>query len=189
MNENQMFDLVKKEIDRALKIRKHPRIAICGKCASGKTTLAMKLREYFSADVIHLDDFFLPCDLRTKERLSEIGGNIHYERVKEEVVKGLFSDKKFLYRIFDCKTMDYAEYREINPDNIVIIEGIYALHPKFCMEYDLKIFLEVSDEEQKRRILLRNGEKQAKRFFNEWIPMENKFIDFFDIKRKCDIVI
>ena len=60
-------------------------IAIDGRAASGKSTLAQQLGELLDADVIHMDDFFLPPSLRTKERLSEPGGNVHYERFAEEV--------------------------------------------------------------------------------------------------------
>ena len=32
-----------------------------------------------------MDDFFLPMELRTAERLEEPGGNVHYERFSAEV--------------------------------------------------------------------------------------------------------
>ena len=46
-------------------------IAIDGRCASGKTTLANKLAQHFHANVFHMDDYFLRKEQRTKERLSE----------------------------------------------------------------------------------------------------------------------
>ena len=35
-------------------------IAIDGRCAAGKTTLAARLAKELGGDVIHMDDFFLP---------------------------------------------------------------------------------------------------------------------------------
>ena len=61
-------------------------LAIDGCSASGKTTLAQRLAERFSGDVVHMDDFFLPLSLRTPERLAEPGGNVHYERFLEQIV-------------------------------------------------------------------------------------------------------
>ena len=61
-------------------------IAIDGKCATGKTTLAARLASGLDADVIHMDDFFLPPAKRTQQRLSEPGGNVDYERFMEEVL-------------------------------------------------------------------------------------------------------
>ena len=51
-------------------------IAIDGMAASGKSTLAARLAEELDGCVIHMDDFFLPPELRTQERLSSPGGNV-----------------------------------------------------------------------------------------------------------------
>ena len=69
--------------------------AIDGRCASGKTTLAKALAKETGAGVIHMDDFFLPEELRTKERLSSPGGNVHYERFREEVLENLKRKRDF----------------------------------------------------------------------------------------------
>lgn len=44
-------------------------IAIDGRCASGKTTLAEKLAQYFHANVFHMDDYFLRKEQRKKDYL------------------------------------------------------------------------------------------------------------------------
>ena len=60
-------------------------VAIEGPCGSGKSTLANHLLEIFGdqANLIHMDDFFLPLELRTTDRLAEPGGNIDYVRFHE----------------------------------------------------------------------------------------------------------
>ena len=42
-----------------------------------------------------MDDFFLPPALRTPERRSEPGGNVHYERFLTEVLPNLRSEDLF----------------------------------------------------------------------------------------------
>ena len=64
-------------------------IALDGRAAAGKSTLAAALAETLQAAVIHMDDFFLPPALRTPQRLDRPGGNIHYERFAEEVLPRL----------------------------------------------------------------------------------------------------
>ena len=51
-------------IDRLLRDGKPRIIAIDGRCASGKTTLAEALGRHYHCNVIHMDHFFLrtPCD-------------------------------------------------------------------------------------------------------------------------------
>ena len=57
-------------------------VAIDGRCASGKSTLAAYLKSALACSVIHMDHFFLQPHQRTEKRLREPGGNVDYERFK-----------------------------------------------------------------------------------------------------------
>ena len=162
-------------------------IAIDGKAASGKTTIARQLAAILQAGVIHMDDFFLPLDLRTPERLIEPGGNVHYERFKSEVLPEIKRPEPFVYRRFDCSKMQLGKNRDVSASRWRIVEGAYSLHPQFGDYADLKVFFDISPEEQIERIRKRNGERAAEIFAKRWIPMEEKYIKFFDIKAKADI--
>lgn len=175
-------------INEIKKIKKKPCIvAIDGRCGAGKTTLALNLKKHFGCSVVHMDDFFLRPFQRTEERLNEAGGNIDYERFMEEVVIPLKMKQSFCYKPFNCCTLDYDKEKTVDISDIVIIEGAYSCHPKFADIYDLKIFLDVSREEQLRRIEKRNGKAQAEQFVNKWIPLEETYFNTFKIKEKCDI--
>ncbi len=163
--------------------------AIDGMCASGKTTLAELLSDVLNAPVYHMDDFFLPPDKRTKERLSEAGGNVDYERFRTDVLDPLLEKKPFSFRPFDCSVMDFSEPVACESAELSIIEGSYAHHPTLAGDYDFKIFLSVNPGTQLERIRVRNGEKMLERFKNEWIPMENRYFETFDIAKKADYVI
>ncbi len=163
-------------------------IAIDGKAASGKSTLTAYLQDQINAEVIHMDDFFLPIALRTKSRLKEQGGNIHYERFIDEVINHLHHEH-FSYKIFDCSIMDFTKEVKIENPKYLIIEGSYALHPKFNHYADLNIFLDIDNETQIKRITKRNDFNKINRFINEWLPMENEYFEHFNIKEKADIII
>ena len=62
-------------------------IAIDGRCASGKSTLTEDVKRVMDINVVRMDDFFLPLSLRTPERFALPGGNVHYERFIDEVIK------------------------------------------------------------------------------------------------------
>lgn len=178
-----------KIVSSILKEKPNAIIGIDGYCASGKTTLAVNFAEKFSAQIIHMDDFFLPPDMRTEQRLSQTGGNVHYERFNTEVVSGLENGVEFVYRAFSCKHGSFTESKKVSPDMPVIIEGSYALHPNINLNYDLKIFLKADYETRLARILERNGAEALEVFKEKWIPLENKYFDEFGIEEKCDIVI
>lgn len=164
-------------------------IAIDGCCASGKTTFAKHLEKKFGFQVIHTDDFFLPLEMRTEERLSQAGGNIHYERFNDEVIKGIKCGKDFEYRIFSCKAGTFCGTKSISLLKPIVIEGAYALHPETADIYDLKVFFSIDAETQLKRILERNGADALENFKNKWIPFENLYFEAYNIKSKCDIII
>lgn len=164
-------------------------IAIDGRAASGKTTVANCLSVILGAQVVRMDDFFLPPDLRTPERLAEAGGNLHYERFCQEVLPALKKKEGFSYGIFDCGEMEIVGKREIAEGEWRIVEGSYSHHPKFGKYADLKVVCSVSSEEQMRRILIRNGEKLAEMFEKMWIPMEEKYFANFEIYSSADILL
>ena len=164
-------------------------LAIDGLSASGKTTLAKLLEEKYECTVFHMDDFFLQPFQRTKERYEEIGGNIDRERFLDQVLKPLFKGEKIKYQPFDCSVMTLLNTIEVTPKKLTVIEGVYSMHPLFLPYYDYSVFLQIDKELQKERILKRNTPAVSKRFFNEWIPMENRYFESFNIKEKCNMII
>lgn len=163
-------------------------VAIDGNCTSGKTTLANQLAEIYDCNVFHMDDFFLRPEQRTPERFGEAGGNVDYERFNEEVLLPMKSGKPFSYCPFDCSTFELTDPIAVTPRKLNIIEGTYSLHPYFGDIYDLKIRLTISPEQQRQRILERPVFLH-KRFFEEWIPMEERYFDGFCISEKADIIL
>lgn len=168
--------------------KKHIVISIDGNSASGKSTLAENLANLLNAETVHCDDFFLPQEMRSEERLNEVGGNIHYERLKEEVIDKLRKPTVISYKAYNCQSGDFINKFLMNK-KIIIVEGAYSCHPYFENYADFKIFLKVDEETQRERILKRNGEEMLKRFTNEWIPKENKYFNEFKIEEKADIII
>lgn len=176
------------EIDK--RIKKGPlKIAIEGGSASGKSTLAEIMKKIYDCTVFHTDDFFLPKEKKTPERLSQAGGNLDRERFIEEVLVPLKENKTVNYRRFDCSTMSIQEAVRIIPENLIVTEGAYSMHPDMEKFYDFSVFLDISPQFQRERILKRNSPDFAERFFNQWIPLENKYFEETDTKNRCSLCI
>lgn len=163
-------------------------VAIEGASASGKTTLAEMLSRVYDCNVFHMDDYFLRPEQRTPERFAEIGGNVDRERFAKEILEPLMNNETVNYRPFDCSTQTLGETVTVLPKKLTIVEGVYSAHPAFSKYYDIAVFLNVDEECQKKRILARNGEKLAERFFGEWIPLENRYFSGTDIKNRADLI-
>lgn len=162
-------------------------IGIDGMCAAGKTTLGFYLQSIFECNLFHMDDFFLRNHQRTKERLKEVGGNVDYERFLLEVIRPVQKKQSVLYRPYSCSTGKIENEVKIPYKRLNIVEGSYSLHPYFQEVYNLKIFLEISKEEQVRRVTERNGVQMLPRFLEEWIPKENDYFEKYQISESDTI--
>ena len=117
-------DLIKTIESTTVKI-----IAIDGRCAAGKTTLAGKMAEELHCKVVHMDDYYLPFGKRTDSVMQNPGGHMDYERIIDEIFAPLKAGKEAW-----C-------------------------HPQLEAYYDYKIFLDIVLEEQERRLTQRNPER------------------------------
>lgn len=163
-------------------------VAIDGLCGSGKSTLGALLASVYDCNLFHADDFFLPEEMRTPERYATPGGNVHWERIKSEILEPLKKGEPFSYRKFDCSALDYGESIAVTPKKLNILEGSYSMHPELIDAYDLKIFLKTTPETQSARILTRNGPEYHAMFVHKWIPLENKYFETFPVEEQCDLV-
>lgn len=180
-----VFEIIKEFIDENRPLI----IAIDGRCGSGKSSLATLIEEIFYCNVFHLDDFFLPFEMKTAERLAQPGGNVHYERFEEEVLRAVQKHENINFRPYSCAKRDLDEPINIEFKNLTIVEGSYSMHPMLQQAYDYKIFLTVDPEVQRQRILRRNGEEKLQDFLDRWIPMEEHYFSALNIEKECDIVV
>lgn len=177
-------------ITELIKLREKPLIvAIDGRCAAGKTTLAERLRGLTGCNLIHADSFFLRPEQRTEERLNTAGGNIDYERLAKEVLLPLKNGEAFFYRPFNCKTMGFSDGIRVEPNALTIVEGSYSCHPALWEFYGLRIFVTVDPEEQLKRIERRNGADALTVFRERWIPLEEKYFVELRIAERCDCLL
>ena len=183
----QVLDIIREELQRILQTQAVPLVAIDGRCASGKTTLAAQMQKKLDCHVIHMDDFFLRPEQRTEGRLRQPGGNVDWERFREEVLTPFRQGVSFSYRPYDCHIRDFREPVRVIPDRLIVVEGAYSCHPELWGDYDLHIFLSVAPDEQMRRIRARNGAEQAMVFQRKWIPLEERYFQAFRIAQRCEL--
>ena len=176
-------------IDRLTAERSRVGFASEGGSASGKTTLGELLQNVYGCPVFHMDDFFLRPEQRAEARFAQPGGNVDRERFLSEVLLPLRQGKMVDYRRFDCATFTIAPPQRIEAGTLNIVEGAYSMHPNLAPYYDLSVFLPISAEKQRERILKRNAPAHAKQFFDRWIPFEQRYFDALDVRNRCDLIL
>lgn len=186
MQMEDFIPVLKASLKNLLEHKQQVLVAIDGNCTAGKSTLASLLQAEFDCNVFHMDDFFLRPGQRTPERYAQPGGNVDYERFREEVLAPLQTGKPFSYRPFDCGSFTLSEPVTVEPRQLNIVEGTYSQHPYFGDVYDYRVFLSITPDQQRERIL-RRPLFLHRRFFEEWIPMEQMYFDHFRIPDQCDL--
>ena len=162
-------------------------VAIDGRCAAGKTTLANRWGAAFGWSVAHLDDFFLRPEQRTPQRYTAPGENVDHERFLAQVLTPLRQGQTPVYQPFDCHAMALGPAVSLPVTSVVLIEGSYACHPSLWDSYDLRLFMTVDPSTQLRRILARNGPETARVFQDRWIPLEERYFAAFQVEQRCDL--
>lgn len=183
---NEVYDTICEKI-QSLKHKDCILVAIDGRCGSGKTTLANKLKQDLSCEVLAMDDFFLRPEQRTEERYQEPGGNVDYERV-EEVLKEYKEHNTATYQPFDCQTFTLGKQRILSNNPVLIVEGSYSCHPRLQKYYDYKLFLTIEPQKQRDRLHNRDRNK-IQDFIEKWIPLEENYFMSYNIEQSCDDVI
>lgn len=178
--------LLFRELDGLRAKNKRAIVAIDGRCASGKTSLAKQIEETFGFSVIHMDHFFLRPEQRTAERYAEPGGNIDHERFSAELLLPLRRGQTPVYRPFDCQTQTLLEPIPFAASPVVVVEGSYSCCPALWEHYDLRVFLTIDAQRQMERILARDGAGCADTFRKKWIPLEEQYFSDCQIESKCN---
>ena len=163
-------------------------LALDGRCASGKTTLAVRLQDALGCNVIHIDDFYLPLAKRSAERMAEPGGNVYVERLRTEVLSPLCAGKKVSYCPYDCHADRFLSPQKLVPALPTLIEGSYSCHPGLRLFYNCCVFLDITPDRQRERLLQRNPES-FEAFKNMWIPREEYYFKHCEIRSHCDLVL
>ena len=177
---------IQETVQALLKEKPRVLVALEGRCASGKSTLAEILSREFGWAVAHMDDFFLRPEQRTPQRLAKPGGNVDWERVLEEVLLPWQGGGQVAYRPYDCQSGKEGDLVQLDPAaRVLVVEGSYSVHPGLWKYYDLRVFLDVDERRQMARISRREGKSRSRIFRDRWIPLEEAYLTALPIAQRC----
>ena len=165
-------------------------IAVDGRCGSGKTGFASLAAGTLAraANLVHMDDFYLPPDRRRADWTEVPAGNMDLERFREEVLLPARAGRLETYRPYDCQTGRLKEPVELNGASLTIVEGTYSQHPSLAGCYDYKIFLTCDRDEQTRRLRVREGE-YFPTFDRVWRTLEERYFAACGVEEAADLAV
>jgi uridine kinase len=189
--------------------RPHPvRVAIDGRSAAGKTTLADELVapiERHGRTVIRasVDDFHRPAAERYRRgRYSAESfyfDAFDYPAVREHLLLplGPGGDRRYrpaFYDAFNDHPIDEPP-REAPDDAVVVVDGIFLLRPELSDLWDIRVFVDVPPEESVRRGVLRDQgwmgseEEARRRYLERYLPGEQVYLTAVRPQQYADAVV
>jgi uridine kinase len=146
-------------------------IAIDGRAGAGKTTLAARFFEELSVDktveVIHMDDLYDGWENALDEGLT---------KTLESIVNAHQKKEGFEIDIFNWQSMSFDSKRQINPVDILILEGVGA-GQKVVRDAGATLYwLDIDADDGIARVLKRDGNQIASQMKQWQIAQEIHFM-------------
>ncbi len=121
-------------------------VALDGHSASGKSTLAKRVKEGLEeVTLIHTDDFYRVMPERARATLTPPEGYAKFydwQRLREQVLEPLRKNRVARYQHYDWTANLLGDTVEVEPKGIIVIEGCYSSRPELRPYYHLTIHVE-----------------------------------------------
>ncbi|HCL02302.1 MAG TPA: uridine kinase [Lachnoclostridium phytofermentans] len=176
-------------------------IGVAGGSASGKTTVAARLKEEYNDNVelICHDSYYLAHDdMPFEERVK-----INYDHPNAFDTERMLRDIRSLKQgiAIDCPVYSYSEHNRtketvhIRATKVIIIEGFLIFENKELRDLmDIKIFVDTDADERLVRRILRDVKERGRslesvisQYINTVKPMHEQFVE--PTKKYADIII
>jgi uridine kinase len=176
-------------------------IGVSGGSASGKTTVANRIKEAYkdSVELLSHDFYYKPhYDLPFEER-----ANLNYDHPNAFDTERLINDIKMLkqYIAIDRPIYSYTEHNRltdtvrVNPAKVIILEGFMIFENAELRDLmDIRIFVDTDADERLIRRIIRDVNERGRslesvinQYSNTVKPMHELFVEPY--KKHADIII
>jgi uridine kinase len=157
--------------------------AIDGCGGAGKSTLAQRIRAALdvAVSIVAVDDFYRPLTNDQRVALDPHHGYENYfdwQRMRNDAIIPLRAGKAARYQRYDWSTDRLAEWIEVAPASVVIVEGVYSSRPELRPLLDAAIFIDTPREERLRRMLSRG--QDAGGWIQRWMAAEDWYLEHIE---------
>jgi len=163
-------------------------IGINGIDCSGKTTFAKALEAWlrsigYLTQLIAIDDFHNPRETRyagSNQADNYYNESFNIKPMIEKLLKPLRETGRVAaeLRLLNLNTDKYDTVKKysIDPDTIVIMEGVFLFRKELAPFIDYKIYLDITFEESKRRAKERDSRADMDKYDTKYLPAQERYI-------------
>ena len=166
-------------------------VAIDGGAGAGKSMLARGIREHLeSVSILRTDDFFRPLNEHPiaqlpAEKLYEL--YFPWERMCDEALIPLHRGETAKYQRHDWSTDRLLDWVSVEPDKVVLVEGVYSSRPELRPMLDAIIFVDAPRDERLRRILARDPNPSD--WLRPWMSAEDWYLNQIRPQDTTDLIL
>jgi phosphoglycolate phosphatase len=180
-------------------------VGVNGVDCSGKTIFASSLEQYLlkrghKTQLIRLDDFHNPKEIRSRgdnEIDAYINNAFNLDLLADELLaptkRGETIDHNLTLLDLDSDNFTNNKSYRIDPETIVIVEGVLLYRPPLDAHFDYRSFLDVTFAEVLRRAEARDvplyGPEFLDRYRTKYIPIQKRYLAEHTPLKKCDLVV
>ena len=166
-------------------------VAIDGLAGAGKSTLAKQLvAQMPNASCVNIDDFYRPIHFDQVIKLGSyelIESFFDWRRLKDHLLIPAGKSLCSVYRKYDWDSDELSDKIEIPANDVLIVEGVFALLPALRAFYQFKIYVDTPKSQRVTRIASRKYPDSN--WIDPWILAEEWYLKIFEPQHHADIVI
>ncbi len=156
-------------------------VGIDGCGGAGKSRLATEVRAALVSrgrdiSVVQMDNFYFPSALRNANFARDaVGGAFDWQRLRDQILAPLRAGQPARYQRYDWPSDALAEWHDV-PHGIVIVEGVYSTRVELKEFYHLTVWVECPRPIRLARGIERDGEAARRKWEDEWMPAEDRYV-------------
>lgn len=174
---------IERYADLARRIRARPSrrsrlVAVDGRGGAGKSVFAARLSAALHhAPIVHTDDFATGAP-----------GDEWWPRLKSQVIEPLAEGVPARYRRYDWRQRRFAEWHEVQPAPVVIVEGVSSARRATADALTLAIWIHAPRPNRLARGLDRDGEA-ARSNWERWMAEEDEHFRRDATIERCEVIV
>jgi uridine kinase len=152
-------------------------VAVDGFGGAGKSHFAARLAATDPRlSVVHTDDF------------ASWDEGLDWERLRHQVIDPILADQPARYQRYDWDEQRLAEWHEIPPGGVMVVEGVSCSRLSLADAYDLAVWVHAPRELCLARGLERDGQA-ALGLWQKWMADEDDYVDREGPERRAAVVV